>query len=749
MKILAKSDPAISLKQHINDGLLIYEKLKNSFINLPNTIDQENFWKLLKFCIIFHDLGKAHNEFQKLLIGKPNNWKQQRHELFSLPFVQALAIKDKEFVYLVVAGHHKDFEKLICHLESYSLSGDDFGLDLGGTEDVLSFDKEFESNLFIKPVLALLADYNIKIGSPIIHNPHSKLQSFVQQKIEDKNEHIKLLLLAGAFKHCDHLSSAGISNIYKLSVADFQFLFNSDFEFYEHQKTANQISGNAILTAPTGSGKTETSLLWLENHIKKNANGRVFYILPFTASINAMYERLSMEIPNRIGLLHGKLSAFIESKFENDDLVDENYKKEIKEQYKTLITPFKVVTPFQLLKNIFSLKGFEKGIFEWAGGYFIFDEIHAYNPTVFAQIISLLEFAIKYLNVKVFVMTATLPTFLRRELESSLGEYSTITTSRKLYEKFNRHRIVVKTGKLNDNLALIQDYLDKGKKVLVVCNTVKNAQIVFETLQSDNKVLLHGAFNATDRNTKEKELSKDDVMLLVGTQAIEVSLDIDYDNIFTEPAPLDALIQRFGRVNRKRIKGISDCFVFEERNDSDRYIYKNESVIDRTINVLKEKENINSGIIEEIELQQMMDFVYPEWDKEDKDVFDKIHSLLNDFIENQMKPFVYNQKQEEDFYNQFDGIKVLPLCNLGEFEKLIAENKFIKAESLKVQVSTKRFMQLISEDSIDKEYYATLNKEHNRIKENYVYVIKKKYSSEMGLLIDEDEISTSVENQIF
>jgi CRISPR-associated endonuclease/helicase Cas3 len=50
---------------------------------------------------------------------------------------------------------------------------------------------------------------------------------------------------------------------------------------------------------------------------------------------------------------------------------------------------------------------------------------------------------------------------------------------------------------------------------------------------------------------------------LIGTQAIEVSLDIDYDVIFSDPAPLDALIQRFGRVNRKRLKSPCPCLVFK------------------------------------------------------------------------------------------------------------------------------------------------------------------------------------------
>jgi CRISPR-associated endonuclease/helicase Cas3 len=683
---------------------------------------------------VFHDLGKVHYEFQKMLQGNPHQWKHQRHELFSLPFIQSLNGNGVELIYLIVAGHHKDFETLIRNLESYG-SDDDLGLNLEGTEEICTFEKEFENNISVERVLELLKTYGFDLRMPVIHNPKRQLQQFLKKHFKDTNEQVKLLLLVGAFKQCDHLASSGINTIINLNVEDFQYLYKSDYKFYKHQKDASLTIGNAILTAPTGSGKTEASLLWLQNQLKYG-NGRVFYILPFTASINAMFERLEKNIPNKVGLLHGKLSAFIETKFEDDDLVDENRKQEIKEQYKTLVTPLKIVTPFQLLKNIFALKGFEKGLFEWAGGYFIFDEIHAYNPKVFAQIISLLKFSTKYLGVNVFIMTATLPTFLRKELGNAIEDYTSINASQELYNEFDRHRIVVKAGLLNDNLNLIQESLNKGKKVLVVCNTVKQAQIVFEALNSENKILLHSAFNANDRGKKEKQLLENDAKLLIGTQAIEVSLDIDYDIIFTEPAPFDALIQRFGRVNRKRNKGISDCIVFEERNKTDKFIYQNEKVIGRTLQILKEKEKINSGIIKESDLQQMIDFVYPAWDKEDKDEFVKITSLLDNFIVNEMKPFIYNQKQEEDFYEQFDGVRVLPSIFLREYRNFLEQNKFIKAENLKVQISSRRFNALIHNEGIDVHTESFDSVKTHKLLEQKVFVINRKYDSELGLQLD-------------
>jgi CRISPR-associated endonuclease/helicase Cas3 len=651
-----------------------------------------------------------------------------------LPFIQSLNGNGVELIYLIVAGHHKDFETLIRNLESYG-SDDDLGLNLEGTEEICTFEKEFENNISVERVLELLKTYGFDLRMPVIHNPKRQLQQFLKKHFKDTNEQVKLLLLVGAFKQCDHLASSGINTIINLNVEDFQYLYKSDYKFYKHQKDASLTIGNAILTAPTGSGKTEASLLWLQNQLKYG-NGRVFYILPFTASINAMFERLEKNIPNKVGLLHGKLSAFIETKFEDDDLVDENRKQEIKEQYKTLVTPLKIVTPFQLLKNIFALKGFEKGLFEWAGGYFIFDEIHAYNPKVFAQIISLLKFSTKYLGVNVFIMTATLPTFLRKELGNAIEDYTSINASQELYNEFDRHRIVVKAGLLNDNLNLIQESLNKGKKVLVVCNTVKQAQIVFEALNSENKILLHSAFNANDRGKKEKQLLENDAKLLIGTQAIEVSLDIDYDIIFTEPAPFDALIQRFGRVNRKRNKGISDCIVFEERNKTDKFIYQNEKVIGRTLQILKEKEKINSGIIKESDLQQMIDFVYPAWDKEDKDEFVKITSLLDNFIVNEMKPFIYNQKQEEDFYEQFDGVRVLPSIFLREYRNFLEQNKFIKAENLKVQISSRRFNALIHNEGIDVHTESFDSVKTHKLLEQKVFVINRKYDSELGLQLD-------------
>jgi len=747
MEVLAKSEPSISLKQHIDECLRVYESLRKAFGRLPIN-DADRFWRLLRLGIIFHDLGKSHNEFQKILLGKHGNWYHQRHELFSVPFINQLDLpeEDKLLVKLIVAGHHKDFNFLFDFIQhSYKTGEDMFSFSEDGK---LEWDEE-TSKLNEDFVRSFLNSYDISLASNTLTSPFAEIKTYSRKPVNTSSVNFQeLLIAAGALKQCDHSASAGIFKVNILEEKHFNFLYNTKWEPYFHQKRASEIVGNIVLTAPTGSGKTEASMMWLHKQLNETGQGRTFYILPFTASINAMFERLDEKMQGNneiVGVVHGKLSEYIESRFEKEEysVKNEILKQELKESFRALVPPLKVTTPFQLLKSIFGLKGFEKGIFEMSGGYFIFDEIHAYDPEVTAQIKVLIEFSISFLNVNVCLMTATLPTFLKKEFAGALGTFSEISANAELYHSFIRHRIKVANGLLSDHITDIQERLDNGDKVLVVSNTVKQAQNIYNSLKTSSKVLLHGAFNGVDRNIKEKELKSEAVKLLVGTQAIEVSLDIDYDVIFTEPAPLDALLQRFGRVNRHRINGEyrppCDCIVFSERNDVDKYIYKNEKIIARTLNALKEMESHDFGVVAEIDLQKYIDQVYPSWSVKDKEDFDRVYTHLKADVMENLAPFIYDAHREEEFEKQFDGIKVLPAIKANEYRELLEANKFIKAESLKVSITKQRFASLITKEGIHRDVSAFQLLWKAEIKEQSYYIINRKYNSELGLELEVEE----------
>jgi CRISPR-associated endonuclease/helicase Cas3 len=746
-EVLAKSEPPISLRHHINECLSVYKSLQKAFRRLPVN-DSTHFWELVRLGIVFHDLGKSHSEFQKMLLGKRANWYHQRHELFSTPIIDRLDLpeEDKLLLKLIVAGHHKDFNFLFDHIQKGYKTGEDiFSF---GEDGKLDWDEETQK-LNDRFIQSFLKEYNVSLKSSPLALPMQLVKDYARNPVNSTNINFReLLLAAGALKQCDHSASAGVFNVNVLEEKHFNFLYETKWAPYFHQKKASEINGNIVLTAPTGSGKTEASLMWLHKQIKENGQGRTFYILPFTASINAMFERLDEKMQGNnviVGVVHGKLSEYIESRFgdEKYSWQNEKLKHELKDSFRALVPPLKVATPFQLLKSIFGLKGFEKGIFEMSGGYFIFDEIHAYDPEVTAQIKVLMKFATQFLNVKVCLMTATLPTFLKKEFTDAIGEHTEISADAELYQSFIRHRIKVSDGLLSEHIDEIQQRLDFGDKVLVVSNTVKQAQAIYNRLDTSKKVLLHSAFNGKDRNKKEAELMSDEVKLLVGTQAIEVSLDIDYDVIFTEPAPLDALLQRFGRVNRHRVNGQyrppCDCIVFSERNDVDKYIYKNEKVIIRTLDALKNIQSKNSGVVAENELQFYIDYVYPNWSEKEKEDFDRVYTHLSADVQENLSPFIYYPHREEEFEKQFDGIKVLPSILKKEYKELLEANKFIKAESLKVSITTRRFASLISKEGIHRDLLAFQLLKKEEIKEQPYFIIHRKYDNDLGLQLDVEE----------
>ena len=728
-QVLAKSEPEVTLKQHIDDCLEISHQLEYCFENLP--VNKLDLWNCLKTAICFHDVGKCHKEFQKMLMGKSNHWDHQRHELFSLLFIaqSELPSNVRDDVMFAVAGHHKDIESLSLFVNrEYYATNDQYFVSTNSR----TYRSESESLLKNK-TWKILHQYNLHKTTDDVIEISQQIQKIKNSSsnIQDRN-YLMQMLLVGFLKQCDHLASAGINQLNRIEEHNFYFL--DRFEHYQHQALASQHIGSSFLSAPTGSGKTETSLLWLRNQYKYIGQGRAFYVLPYTASINAMYERLDNDLGkglSLVGMQHGKLSQYLDSKFDYQD--NSSLISKLMNDFKTLVTPLKIVTPFQLLKHLFGLKGFEKGIAEWAGGYFIFDEIHAYDSTTFAQIVVLLEFCSKYLNTSSFIMTATMPSFMLKILSTAIQADHLIRASESLYKQFDRHIIKLEPGKLSDSLDAIQSDIDNNKKVLVVCNTVEQAQHVYKSLSSENKLLLHGSFNANDRFEKERLLGNKEISLLVGTQAIEVCLDIDYDTIYTDPAPIDALIQRFGRVNRKRKKGLCVCHVFRESNEKDKFIY-NQDIVKRSIKVF---ESLGEhAIIHENEIQKMIDFVYPDWNEQQRLDYENTYNALWIGINNRLRPLHHEDSSEEEFYKQFDGIKVLPIALINQYTELLEQHQYIKAEGLLVSIRESRFAYMFRNGDVFSQRIC-FSYSNEILEEKSTLIINRKYDKELGLMINE------------
>lgn len=734
--ILAKSNPEVTLKVHINNCLTVEQELSKSIPALNSLCSEYNFFEILKICIICHDLGKSNIEFQKLLKGEKNHWNGRRHELYSTPFIKNLNInindRIRESILISVLSHHITLQEILERQARNNLIKEN---NLNNVIDY-SFDEFKITDSIIESINEILDKFDLTLKSNVKYLFPEEIKKFISSD-SIKSDLLFYILLIGALKQCDHLGSAEIDSIEILNESDFNYLINlhnklikNGKDFYYHQKKSFETLGNAILNAPTGSGKTESSILWLKKNILEFGQGRTFYVLPFTASINAMYERLNKNIGNKkIGMFHGKISEYLYNKFENDDIENKNSLiLKVKNNFKRINHPIKVTTPFQLLRNIFGIKGFELGFVEMYGGFYIFDEIHSYNPEVIAQILILIEFIINKLNGHIFVMSATIPSYLKSKIGESLKPYQEIFASKNLLNEFTRHKIILIEGKINDYVNKIIEDVNKKKKVLVVCNTIQSSQnlfkLIIEFIDKKDCVLLHSRFNGWDRAKIEYDIINKNILLLVGTQVIEVSLDIDYDVIYTELAPLDALIQRFGRVNRDLKKGICPCYIFCDNNEKDFYIYNKERV-NKTLSSLKKIISEDKGIIYEVKLQKYIDEVYNEMNEDEKIEFNKIYDLLKISINN-LTPFKNCSQNEEEFYKQFDGIKVLPIKFESKYIELINNNSFIAAENYEVTINKKYFISQIKSDPP-----RITRKIFNKI---LYYAIENKYDSDLGLL---------------
>ena len=720
--MLAKSD-GLSLEQHIQDLLDVSKEFELAFPALKELFKDNNFWEFLKLSILFHDVGKTTKGFQKLM--SKNERYRFRHEVMSA--IVAKNYTDNELIINAVLAHHKNFSRLKELLQEYE-NNKKYNQDRW-------IEKEFEE-LDIFWIKKFLSSHQIEDNNLSVSNINSTIKKWTSKRARRKIpelEKFQNIFLSASLSICDHNASAGIKKIPIIKQNDFAFLYKNDP--WHHQKVSWETDGNALLIAPTGQGKTESSLGWLKKQLETR-QGRTFYILPFTASINAMTKRVSSKDKgfgdeSLVGLLHGKAKFFIDEYYEKKDgqslkdLIDIN---------KKIIKPFKVVTPFQVLKWAFGVKGFEKGFTELAGSYLIFDEIHIYDRELFRRILFFIEWLMDKLEVKVFIMTATMPSFMQEHIKTILKIEKEIRPDKELINDIRRHKIKLLDSTIDEQKGFIQEKIDDGKTVLVVCNTVAKAQELYASIKCTDKTLLHSGFNGKDRTEKEKSVqSKNKPQLLVGTQAIEVSLDIDYDLIVTEPAPLDALLQRFGRVFREknRILQESDeanCFVTTEIEDVHKIIYDG-ILIENTLVEIKEIQDV---VIREDIVQSLLDKIYEPYELNEDNLREKFRGYLDNLY-----PFNVYEEGEEDFFSQFDGIEVLPIELFYEFKSYIDKRRYLEAEKLFVSISKKRYMSnknLIVSMGIDNAKMDFLT-------------IRLRYSSDIGLL--NEEVTEINSKQVF
>lgn len=385
-----------------------------------------------------------------------------------------------------------------------------------------------------------------------------RIDKFLERlSLEDR---IRLVDAFGIFKLADIVSAAGIPHEVVLKQYEWSNHLSKDIEegivkrakiktgkvdsrkLKIQKKIATSIKKHLIFVAPTGWGKTAVALL----RAKSLKPYKVLYVLPTITAIKSLYESFTEALSKE---LTGEYFYFVD--IELLGRMTEQAESHILDIYRYFIPKFLITTIDQLLFIMLQVGRYHVRRFNLYKSLLIFDEFHLLTPQMVGALLFFLKSIARLYDISCLFMSATpSPLYQRKFLDvlSDVGYY----VLKSEYEKLKRHKIELTHQRVMDFLADSLNLLER-ERTLVIVNTVKNAQKVYQTLKeylgAEKRIgLVHSQFTYEDRSKHEDEINNVDI--LITTQVAEVSLDVSFDRLITECAPIPSLIQRFGRVNR-------------------------------------------------------------------------------------------------------------------------------------------------------------------------------------------------------
>jgi CRISPR-associated endonuclease/helicase Cas3 len=353
-----------------------------------------------------------------------------------------------------------------------------------------------------------------------------------------------------------------------------------------------------LIEAPTGEGKTEAAVYLADTWGQTLQQRGAYIAMPTMATSNQMYERITKMLKRRyqdesflsFHLLHGNAALQENNEVPALSKIDEKSgnigaASWFTKRKRGLLAPFAVGTVDQALLSALQTPHFFVRLFGLSGKTVIFDEVHAYDTYMDELFFHLLRW-LKAIGASVVILSATLPEATRRNILQAYTDkpmenlpaapYPSITwtNGKNLPEVIDfsasspRTLQIEKIDQDPQKIAnILEKELENGGYAAVICNTVDRAQKIYRTLLQQNFVppedlyLFHARFpfewrqklentvtNVFDNRAPENEPRSRKIV--VATQVIEQSLDLDFDLMVSDLAPIDLLLQRAGRLHR-------------------------------------------------------------------------------------------------------------------------------------------------------------------------------------------------------
>ncbi len=541
-----------------------------SAVGLPIATWKERFRRAVLFAAFCHDLGKANEQFQAMVRYQLPYRQAIRHETLSLLILRETPMKewlssaleeseDLSFVLWAAAGHHLKFPP---------------GAPAAGTGTRLKLflrHKDFLSTLSVgakwlgidsPPPLNDFSREPIEITSSYQRLKQARIQAgaFWNSCSDDKRRFLaatKACLIAAdvagsALPKEGEKITGWIRTALRqrLSPDQLQKIIDERLQgmhLRPFQEALGKTKARVVLAqAGCGSGKTLGAYVWAA---RRAPGKRIFFSYPTTGTATEGFRDYLIDPTLNTRLVHSRAAIDLELLGVNDEGEQAGPLAAL-EAWSTSIISCTVDTVLGLTQNH---KG---GLFAWpalVGAAFVFDEIHAYDDRLFA---SLLRFLLICRGVPCLLMTASLPQArlnVLRETLCSLGESLETVSGPTDLEKLPRYQRLVS----DDPWGIVEQSFKDNGKILWVTNTVDRALRFAEesSTRGFRPLVYHSRFRYEDRVRQHNQIiaafREEKPVLAITTQVAEMSLDLSADLLVTDVAPVAALIQRLGRLNRR------------------------------------------------------------------------------------------------------------------------------------------------------------------------------------------------------
>lgn len=601
--------------------------------------NKDLFFKLFINTVVFHDIGKINPKFQndkmnndlKLNLPIERNY-QSKHSLLSSylyigyfsDVINILPVKEKMFfrmiLYLnafIISRHHSFVNNFDFDFMNDIISENDINnnfinwinnyivIMLNDASKVeLIKSRTWKKIKFKLSKQSTDFDITLYTYSRLLHSILVACDYYATSEFKNKRgiklESVCFDDIIDAYNSTNLIRTIRNSNLDE--IVGINKLRTSIFLEAEHNLINNLDSNVFYLEAPTGSGKSNTALNLSLQLVNRCENlDKIIYVYPFNTLVEQNLENLSMifngsNIMNQVATINSVTSIKVDDEISILYSENEKYQQALLDR-QFMNYPIILTTHVSLFDTMFgNNRDSTFGFYQLINSVIVLDEIQSYRIEIWNEIIIFLKQYAKILNLKIIIMSATLPNLELLALDES-NSVELLKNKEIYYQNpIFKNRVQIDYSLLGlDNIEdiLLKEIVEKSKlnkRIMIEFISRKTADRFYRRLKCINLncevLFISGLDSVIERKKIINKVRKSSNLVLVATQVIEAGVDIDMDIGYKDISKLDSEEQFMGRINRSS-KNNGLVYFFDL--DSASKIYKNDERIDKRFTLKTEE----------------------------------------------------------------------------------------------------------------------------------------------------------------